>query len=54
MRPLESFPKGVEKLIVVMHDADKAGTASLYAGQLPEVQEHADFADLADLLNEVF
>lgn len=54
MRPPESFPKDVEKLIIMMHDADKAGTAFLYAGQLPEVQEHADFADLADLLNEVF
>lgn len=50
----EAFPKGVEKLIVMLHDADSAGTAFRYAGQLPNVQEHADFPDLAALLDDQF
>jgi hypothetical protein len=50
----ESFPKDVEKLIIMLHDADNAGTAFRYAGQLPDVQEHADFHDLATLLDDQF
>jgi hypothetical protein len=50
----EAFPKDVEKLIIMLHDADVAGTAFRYAGQLPDVQEHADFPDLAALLNDQF
>lgn len=50
----QGFPKDVEKLILMLHDADNAGTAFRYAGQLPQVQEHADFPDLAALLDEQF
>lgn len=50
----EAFPKDVEKLIIMLHDADVAGTAFRYAGQLPDVQEHADFPDLAALLDDQF
>ena len=38
----------------MLHDADTAGTAFRYAGQLPDVQEHADFPDLAALLDDQF
>lgn len=50
----EPFPKDVEKLIIMMHEADRAGTAFRYSGQLPDVQEHADFPDLAELLDDQF
>lgn len=50
----EDFPGDVEKLILMLHDADNAGTAFRYAGQLPKVQEYADFPDLAALLDEQF
>lgn len=50
----ESFPKGVEQLVTKLHEADKSGTAFRYAGQLPQTQEHADFLDLAALLDEQF
>jgi hypothetical protein len=50
----EPFPKDVEKLIIMMHEADGAGTAFRYSGQLPNIQEHADFPDLAELLDEQF
>lgn len=38
----------------MLHEADVAGTAFRYAGQLPDVQEHADFPDLTALLNDQF
>ena len=50
----EPFPKDVEKLIIMMHEADRAGTAFRYSGELPDVQEHADFPDLAELLDDQF
>ncbi|WP_339619456.1 hypothetical protein [uncultured Salinibacterium sp.] len=50
----QEFPKDVEKLIIMMHEADKAGTAFRYSGQLPNVQELADFPDLAALLDDQF
>lgn len=48
------FPKTVEELMIMMHDADQAGSTFCYAGQLPDVQEHADFPDLAELLDDQF
>ncbi|WP_313539961.1 hypothetical protein [Leifsonia aquatica] len=50
----EPFPNDVEKLIGMMHEADRSGTAFRYAGQLPDTQEHADFLDLAALLDLQF
>lgn len=50
----ESFPPEVEKLIAMLHEADKSGTAFRYAGQLPNTQEHADFPDLAALLDQQY
>ncbi|WOF21915.1 hypothetical protein N8K70_11025 [Microbacterium betulae] len=50
----ESFPPEVEKLIAMLHEADKSGTAFRYAGQLPNTQEHADFPDLAALLEQQY
>ncbi|WP_372983920.1 hypothetical protein [Microbacterium sp.] len=50
----EAFPKEVERLVGMLHEADKSGTAFRYAGQLPHTQEHADFPDLAALFNEQY
>jgi hypothetical protein len=50
----EPFPTEVERLVLMLHEADKTGTAFRYAGQLPNTQEHADFPDLARLLKEQF
>lgn len=50
----ESFPKDVEQLIGMLHEADKSGTAFRYAGQLPDTQEHSDFPDLAALLDQQY
>lgn len=50
----ESFPQEVEKLIAMLHEADKSGTAFRYAGQLPNTEEHADFPDLAALLDQQY
>ncbi len=41
-------------MVLKLHDADQAGTAFRYAGLLPEAQEHADFPDLAEMLNREF
>lgn len=38
----------------MLHEADKSGTAFRYAGQLPNTQEHADFPDLAALLDQQY
>ena len=51
---LDPFPKDVEKLIMLLHEADKSGTAFRYAGQLPKTEEHADFPDLAALLDQQY
>lgn len=50
----EDFPRSVEGMIAKLHEADKAGTAFRYAGLLPETQEHADFPDLAGMLDREF
>ncbi|WIB69139.1 hypothetical protein DEI93_16330 (plasmid) [Curtobacterium sp. MCBD17_035] len=50
----ETFPESVEKLVVMLHEADESGTAFRYAGDLPDVQDYADFPDLAKLLDEQF
>lgn len=50
----EPFPSEVENLIGMLHEADKSGTAFRYAGQLPATQEHADFPDLAGLLDQQY
>ena len=48
----EAFPMAIEAVIAMLHEADGTGQAFRYAGQLPETQEHADFPDLAKLLDE--
>jgi hypothetical protein len=45
----EPFPKSVADLVLKLHQADNTGTAFRYAGNLTDVQEHADFPDLATL-----
>lgn len=50
----EPFPKEVQKLIRMLHEADHSGTAFRYAGQLPDTQEHADFPDLATMLDQQY
>jgi hypothetical protein len=54
LRLPEPFPASVEKLVMMLHQADSSGTAFRYSGQLPETQESADFPDLAELLDEQF
>ncbi|WP_454115181.1 hypothetical protein [Microbacterium lacticum] len=48
----EPFPENVEKFIMMLHEDDGSGMAFRYAGQLPNVQEHADFPDLVALFDE--
>lgn len=48
----EPFPAHVEKFILMLHEDDGSGMAFRYAGQLPNVQEHADFPDLVALFEE--
>lgn len=48
------FPPAVKATILAFHEDDKAGVAFRYAGQLPEIQEHADFPTLAKLLAETY
>lgn len=48
------FPASIRKVIQAFHEDDKAGVAFRYAGQLPEVQEHADFPTLHKLLTEAY
>jgi hypothetical protein len=50
----EDFPETVERLTMMLHHTDGRGTAFRYAGELPEIQEDADFPDLAKLLDEQF
>lgn len=50
----EPFPAEVETLVGMLHEADGSGTAFRYAGQLPDVQEYADFPDLAALLDQQY
>ncbi|WP_279366225.1 hypothetical protein [Microbacterium testaceum] len=48
------FPSAVKAVILAFHDDDEAGVAFRYAGQLPEVQEHADFPTLSNLLTATY
>ncbi|WP_260283302.1 hypothetical protein [Propionibacterium freudenreichii] len=50
----EPFPKSVEGMVAKLDEADHSGTAFRYAGLLPETQEHADFPDLATMLDREF
>lgn len=50
----EPFPSDVSQLLIMLHEADETGTAFRYAGQLPDVQDYADFPDLAAMLDEQF
>ena len=54
LRLPEKFPESVKKLILMLHEADRSGTAFRYAGRLPEPQDHTDFPDLVAMLNEEF
>lgn len=48
------FPASIRAVVLAFHEDDKAGVAFRYAGQLPEVQEHADFPTLHALLSEAY
>ncbi|MHA6781880.1 hypothetical protein ACVGOW_12930 [Pseudonocardia saturnea] len=48
----EAFPESVSKVVRMLHDADRNGTAFRYSGELPDSQDHADFPALAELLDE--
>lgn len=50
----EPFPSKVEGVVAMLHEADHNGQAFRYSGNLPTTQEHADFPDLADLLDEQY
>lgn len=49
-----SFPRSVEEVILMLHEADNAGTAFRYAGLLPDTQEDADFPHLVKKLDTTF
>lgn len=49
-----TFPNSVERVVIMFHDDDGSGMAFRYAGQLPNVQEYADFPDLAALLDREY
>jgi len=48
------YPEGAASLILMLHEADESGTAFRYAGSLPEVEDRADFPNLAALLDYQF
>lgn len=48
----EGFPESVRKVILMLHEADRKGTAFRYSGEMPASQDRADFPDLATLLDE--
>jgi hypothetical protein len=48
----EAFPKGVSKVIEMLHADDPSGTALRYAGETPVEQQNADFPALAARLDE--
>lgn len=50
----ERFPATVEKVVLMIHDADRSGTSFRYAKGLPDVEERADFPDLVAMLDEQF
>ncbi|WP_182050523.1 hypothetical protein [Changpingibacter yushuensis] len=50
----EPFPKSVENMIVMLHEADRSGTAFRCAGSLPETKEYVDFPDLATMLDKAY
>lgn len=50
----DAIPSSVEAIISSLHEADSGGTAFRYAGILPDTQEHADFPDLAKVLDDGF
>lgn len=50
----EPFPEEVVTLVIMLHEADRRGTAFRYSGELPITQEHSDFPELAALLDLQF
>lgn len=50
----EPFPENVEKFVMMLHEDDGSGMAFRYAGQLPNVQEHADLPDLVALFEDTY
>ncbi|MGO4192250.1 hypothetical protein AB4Y67_11335 [Arthrobacter sp. YAF17] len=50
----EPFPIEVEKLLVLMHQADEPGTYFRYSGNLPDHQTNVDFPDLVERFKEQF
>lgn len=52
--PQDPFPASIEKVVSMLHEADRHGLAFRYAGWLPQGQEYADFPDLCALLDEQF
>lgn len=49
-----SFPKSIEQLLLLLHDADASGTAFRYTGGLPDTEDRLDFPDLVQLLDDEF
>lgn len=54
LRLPEPYPSEVEEMVERLHEADRAGTAFRYAGELPAHEEHSHFPNLAARLSESF
>jgi len=48
----QPFPKSIENLLLMLHEADATGTAFRYAGEFPDTQDHIDFPHLVKLLDD--
>lgn len=46
----EPFPSDTEKFVLALHEDDEGGVSFRYAGNLPNIQETADFPKLAEWL----
>lgn len=46
----EPFPPDIEKFVLALHEDDEGGVSFRYAGNLPDIQETADFPKLAEWL----
>lgn len=50
----EPFPAGVERVLMLINQADEPGTHFRYAENLPDYKTNVDFPDLVELLKEQF
>ncbi|NTW39856.1 MAG: hypothetical protein HGA44_08185 [Cellulomonadaceae bacterium] len=51
---VERIPPSIEKIISMLHEADRHGVSFRYAGGLPDRQENVDFPDLCAVLDQEF